>query len=273
MGGFVAALILACLPFAVSAAGGSMALLDAKIDLSDRASLQRGAKLFVNYCLGCHSLGFMRYDRMGRDLGLSDEQVRDNLLLAGDKVGDEMQVALRRDDARAWFGVAPPDLSVIARSRSPDWLYSYLLTFYQDPNPARPFGVNNLVFEDVGMPHVLWTLQGIQMLEKGERPADAQSEHAVELRPTRQGVELHHAVLTESGREVKVVDRLEVGTPGRLGVGPFRSAARDLVNFLAYVGEPAKLVRYRIGFWVLVYLAVFCLLSYALYREYWKDVH
>ena len=273
MGGFIAALILTCLSFAASAAGGSMALLDAKTDLSDRASLQRGAKLFVNYCLSCHSLEFMRYDRMGRDLGLNDEQVRDNLLLAGDKVGDEMQVALRRDDARDWFGVAPPDLSVIARSRGPDWLYSYLLTFYQDPDPARPFGVNNLVFEDVGMPHVLWSLQGIQTLRKGERPADAQSEHAVGLRPTRQGVEVQRAVLTGSGQEVKVVDRLEIDTPGRLGVGPFRSAARDLVNFLTYAGEPAKLVRYRIGFWVLVYLAVFCLLSYALYREYWKDVH
>ena len=250
-----------------------MALLDAKTDLSDKASLQRGAKLFVNYCLSCHSLQFMRYDRMGRDLGLSDEQTRDNLLFAGAKVGDEMRVALRHDEAEGWFGVAPPDLSVIARSRGPDWLYSYLLTFYQDSNPARPFGVNNLVFEDVGMPHVLWSLQGIQMLKRGERPADAQSEHAVGLRPTPEGVELHHAVFTESGEEIKVVDYLQVGTPGRLGVGSFRSAARDIVNFLTYAGEPAKLVRYRIGFWVLVYLAVLCLLSYALYREYWKDVH
>ena len=267
-----ATLALACLPFAAFPAGGGMSLLDAKSDLSDRASLQRGAKLFVNYCLSCHSLKFMRYDRMGRDLGLSDEQVRENLLFAADKVGDEMRVALRPEDAREWFGVAPPDLSVIARSRGPDWLYSYLLTFYQDPNPARPFGVNNLVFTDVGMPHVLWSLQGIQTLEKGERPAGAKSERPVKLEATREGVALHQAVVTDSGEEVKVVDRLAVTTPGGLGAGAFRSAARDIVNFLTYAGEPAKMVRYRVGLWVLAYLAIFFLLSCLLYREYWKDV-
>ena len=266
-------LVLACLPLAANAAGGGMALLDANSRVSDRGSLQRGAKLFANYCSGCHSLQFMRYNRMGRDLGLSDQQVMDNLVFTGAKVGDEMRVALRRDDAKEWFGVAPRDLSVIARSRGPDWLYSYLLTFYQDGNPARPFGVNNLVFTEVGMPHVLWSLQGIQTLEKGERPADAKSEHAVRLEATKLGVDLHHVVLNESGEERKVVDRLVIGAPGSLGVGAFRSAARDIVNFLTYAGEPAKLVRYRMGFWVLVYLAIFFLLSYALYREYWKDVH
>lgn len=250
-----------------------MALLDAKTDLSDRASLQRGAGLFMNYCSGCHSLEFMRYDRMGRDLGLSDAQVIENLVFSGGKVGDEVLTALRREDAKEWFGVAPPDLSVIARARGPDWLYSYLLTFYQDPNPARPFGVNNLVFSGVGMPHVLWSLQGVQSLEKGERPAGARLEHAVRLEATKEGVNLHHLVQDESGAESRVVDRLVVSTPGSLGVGPFRSAARDIVNFLTYVGEPAKLVRYRIGFWVLAYLGFFIVLSFVLYREYWKDVH
>lgn len=250
-----------------------MALLDANTNLSDRASLQRGAKLFANYCSGCHSLDFMRYNRMARDLGLSEGQVMENLVFTGAKVGDEMRIALRREDAREWFGVAPPDLSVIARSRGPDWLYSYLLTFYRDPNPARPFGVNNLVFTEVGMPHALWSLQGIQSLELGERPAGAKSEHAVRLEATGQGVDLHKIVVDESGEERKVVDRLVTGTPGSLGVGAFRSASRDIVNFLSYAGEPAQLVRYRMGFWVLVYLAVFFLLSYALYREYWKDVH
>ena len=266
-------LALACLPIVADAAGGGMALLDANTNLSDRASLQRGAKLFANYCSGCHSLDFMRYNRMARDLGLSEGQVMENLVFTGAKVGDEMRVALRREDAREWFGVAPPDLSVIARSRGPDWLYSYLLSFYRDPNPARPFGVNNLVFTGVGMPHALWSLQGVQSLEMGERPAGAKLEHAVRLEATKQGVDLHKIVVDESGEERKVVDRLVMGTPGSLGVGAFRSAARDIVNFLSYAGEPAQLVRYRMGFWVLVYLAVFFLLSYALYREYWKDVH
>ena len=266
-------LVFACIPLAANAAGSGMALLDASTNLSDRASLQRGAKLFANYCSGCHSLQFMRYNRIVRDLGLSEGQVMENLVFTGAKVGDEMRVALRREDAREWFGAAPPDLSVIARSRGPDWLYSYLLTFYRDENPARPFGVNNLVFTGVGMPHVLWSVQGIQSLEKGERPAGAKLEHAVRLEATKQGVDLHYIVENESGEERKVVDRLVVGTPGSLGVGAFRSAARDIVNFLTYAGEPAKLVRYRMGFWVLVYLAIFFLLSYALYREYWKDVH
>ena len=266
-------LTFACLPFAASAAGGGLGLLHANTNLSDRASLQRGAKLFVNYCSGCHSLEFMRYNRMARDLGLSDQQVMENLIFTSAKVGDEMRVALRRENAKEWFGAAPPDLSVIARSRGPDWLYSYLLTFYRDPNPARPFGVNNLVFTDVGMPHVLWSLQGIQTLEKGERPSTAKSEHTVRLEATKHGLNLHNIVLDESGEEHKVVDRLVIGTPGGLETGPFRSAARDVVNFLTYVGEPAKLVRYRMGFWVLVYLAIFFVLSYALYREYWKDVH
>ncbi len=250
-----------------------MALLKANTNLSDRASLQRGAKLFANYCSGCHSLHFMRYNRMARDLGLSDGQVTENLLFTGAKVGDEMRIALRREDAREWFGAAPPDLSVIARSRGPDWLYSYLLTFYQDPNPARPFGVNNLVFTGVGMPHALWSLQGIQTLQKGDRPASVKSEQAVRLEATGQGVNLHQIVVDESGEQTRVVDRLVVATPGSLGVGAFRSAVRDVVNFLTYAGEPAKLVRYRMGFWVLVYLAILFVLSYALYREYWKDVH
>lgn len=270
---FAAVLVLLCLPLAVPAAGGGPVLLSANADLSDRASLQRGAQLFVNYCSGCHSLEYMRYDRMGRDLGLRDEQVLENFVFSGGKVGDEMRVALRDRDAREWFGATPPDLSVIARSRGPDWLYSYLVTFYRDPNPARPFGVNNLVFEGVGMPHVLWSLQGIQSLEKGERPAGVKSEHALRLEATREGVALHGVVRDASGEETRVVDRLRVTVPGSLGVGPFRSAARDIVNFLTYVGEPAKLVRYRIGFWVLAYLIVFFVLSWVLYREYWKDVH
>ena len=128
-------------------AGGDLGLLDANVNLEDSASLQRGAGLYVNYCLGCHSLSFMRYDRMGRDLGLTDGQVSENLLFAADKVTAPMSIAMRPEAARNWFGVAPPDLSVISRARGPDWLYTYLTTFYADSNPSRPFGVNNVVFE------------------------------------------------------------------------------------------------------------------------------
>ena len=268
----MAVLVLVCAPVCTFAAS-SVELLDARVDLDDRASLQRGAKLFVNYCLSCHSLKFMRYNRMGRDLGLTDEQVSANLLFAADKVVEEMNVALRDSDAKKWFGVAPPDLSVIARARSPDWLYSYLVGFYQDTDSSRPFGVNNVVFQDVAMPHVLWSLQGIQTLTRGARPPDIESEHATALRTVGAVLEIHNSAETKAGEHVEVVDKLEVTRAGTLSPGQYRQVARDIVNFLTYVGEPAKLTRYRVGFWVLVYLLAFFALSYSLYKEYWKDVH
>ena len=273
MGGFVAALILACLPFAVSAAGGSMALMDAKIDLSDRASLQRGAKLFVNYCLSCHALGFMRYDRMGRDLGLTDEQVGGNLLYAADKVTAPMTIAMRPEAARRWFGVAPPDLSVISRARGPDWLYSYLTTFYSDSNPSRPFGVNNVVFADVGMPHVLAPLHGRQEYVRGDAPADAKEMRMLGLAVDGDDVLVRKSATMPDGSRVAVVDRLTVTEPGEMAPREYRRAMRDLVNFLAYAGEPSRIERQAVGFWVVLFLIVLALLLRALYKEYWKDVH
>ena len=263
----MAVLVLVCAPVCTFAAS-SVELLDARVDLDDRASLQRGPKLFVNYCLSCHSLKFMRYNRMGRDLGLTDEQVSANLLFAADKVVEEMNVALRDSDAKKWFGVAPSDLSVIARARSPDWLYSYLVGFYQDTDSSRPFGVNNVVFQDVAMPHVLWSLQGIQTLDQGARPPDIESEHATALRTVGAVLEIHNSAETKAGEHVEVVDKLEVTRAGTLSPGQYRQVARDIVNFLTYVGEPAKLTRYRVGFWVLVYLLAFFALSYSLYKEY-----
>jgi ubiquinol-cytochrome c reductase cytochrome c1 subunit len=269
----VVAILLAAMPVLGLAAGAKTELLEAKTDLSDKASLQRGAKMFVNFCLGCHSASFMRYNRMGQDLGLTDEQVMDNLLFAGDKVVEKMQVAMLPQDAAKWFGVSPPDLSVIARARSPDWLYSYLVTFYQDDDPVRPFGVNNIVFEDVAMPHVLWSQQGIQQYVEGDRPANVQSEHLRKLEAVGADILLHKTLLLEDGTHEEVVDRLSATRPGAMEPGQFRRAARDLVNFLVYVSEPAQLVRYKIGTWVLVFLAGLFVLSYALYKEYWKDVH
>jgi ubiquinol-cytochrome c reductase cytochrome c1 subunit len=271
----IVALIAALVPGQVLAAGG-VGLLMADVDLGDSASLQRGAKLFMNYCSGCHGLSFMRYNRMGRDIGISDELLKDNLLFTGEKVEDKITTAMRAGDAAGWFGVAPPDLSVVARSRGPDWLYSYLVTFYADDNPSRPFGVNNLVFPDVGMPHVLWSLQGHQVLQRAERPEHVVAEHPRALEVAGDKLRLHTALEIEDGDHVRheeVVDLFEVTQPGKMSPAKFRKAAGDITNFLTYVGEPAKLVRYQLGVWVLAFLAVLFFLARALYKEYWRDVH
>jgi len=242
----IIALLLLCAPV-VHAGEPEVALLHANVDLGDRASLQRGAKLFVNYCLSCHSAKFMRYNRMASDLGLTDAEVKKNMMFAADKVGSLMKVSMAAGDAKAWFGKAPPDLSVIARYRTPDWLYSYFLSFYADPDPARPFGVNNLVFKDVAMPHVLAGLQGIQVRKKDE-------ERHGHARPS-----IHQL--------------LKLQSPGTLNPAQYARAVGDLVNFLVYLGEPAKLVRYRLGVWVLLFLIVLFFLSRSLYKAYWKDIH
>ena len=247
-GALAVAILTAAMAFSAPGlgAGAGVPLLEARVDLEDQASLQRGAKLFVNYCLSCHSSSFMRYNRLGRDLGLTPEQVKDNLLLAGEKVVDQMKVSMKDEDAARWFGNAPPDLSVIARARGADWLYTYLMTFYRDPD--RPFGANNLAFPEVAMPHVLVELQGVQTLKPPPEGADG------------------HAPMTVS-------QMLELESAGSMNPGEFRKAMRDLTSVLVYLAEPAKLERYQIGFWVLVFLAVFFYLSRKLYKEYWKDVH
>ena len=233
------------------AAGGNVQLLDAKINLRDRASLQHGGKLFVNYCLSCHSLSYMRYNRLGKDLGLSDKQVKENLIFVDTKIGSTMTSALNKEDAIRWFGVAPPDLSVVARSRGADWLYSYLLSFYEDPK--RPLGVNNLVFPQVSMPHVLAPLQGVQTLVPDEYNKNDKGHELVSNKP--------------------ITSRFQLKTAGSMDEAEYRRAARDLTNFLVYVGEPAQLDRYRLGFWVIIFLIVFLWLARSLYKEYWKDVH
>ncbi len=156
----IVAFLLATAPLLGLAAGGGVHLDEADIDVSDQASLQRGAKFFVNYCLSCHSAKFQRYNRLARDLGLTEDEVKDNLMFTTDKIGDTMTIAMTDANAEAWFGVVPPDLSLIARARGVDYIYTYLRSFYVDE--ARPFGVNNVVFKDVGMPHVMWELQGMQ---------------------------------------------------------------------------------------------------------------
>lgn len=232
------------IPTAALAAGGGYDTLPARVDLDDRKSLQRGARTFINYCLSCHSASFMRYNRMGDDLGLTEAQVTENLMFTTDKVGNTMDVAFSPEDAQTWFGVTPPDLSVIARARGEDWLYTYLMTFYKDE--SRPFGVNNLMFPAVGMPHVFESLQGIQR-----------------LKPLAEGAQPPSNPLRA----------LEIETPGSRSSGQFSKDMRDLVAFLVYMGEPAKLERYDLGMKVIFFLLIFLWAARALKKEYWKDVH
>jgi len=244
----ILAVLLAAVPLAAMAAGGGVHLDSADIDLRDKASLQRGAKYYFNYCAGCHSLQYMRYNRMARDLDLTEQQVMDNLMFAGDKIGNNIKIAMSPTQSAAWFGVAPPDLTMITRAKKNgiDWLYSYLRSFYTDP--SRPWGVNNIVFPDVGMPHVLWELQGFQTAVFREET-------------------------DEYGNKKKIFERFELETPGELTPPEYDKMVRDLVNFLTYTGEPVQLERRQLGIYVLLFLAVFFVLAYLMKKEYWKDVH
>lgn len=236
---------------ACEAAGGEGAMMSMDVDLSDKKSLQRGARTFVNYCLSCHSAAFMRYNRLGKDLHISKEVLKKNFMFGTDKEGDTMTVALNRQEAERYFGVAPPDLSVTARARGADWLYTYFMTFYRDPK--RPTGVNNLAFKDTAMPHALWELQGWQEPVYQER-------------------------LNQQGKPVQVIDRLEVVEAPPPKPAPYQDedyerTVRDLVNFMVYLGEPAKLKRKVIGAWVIVYLLGLLGILWLLKREYWRDIH
>jgi ubiquinol-cytochrome c reductase cytochrome c1 subunit len=237
------------LPSMAFASSGGFELFSANNDITDKASLQAGAKLFVNYCMGCHSAQYVRFQRIGKDLGLSDKELKQNLMFSAEKVGETMTIAMDKDDAERWFGVMPPDLSVIARARGTDWLYTYMLTFYLDP--SRPLGVNNLVFKDVGMPHVLWERQGWQ------KP-------------------VYETVTDEKGNTHEVVigvDLVDKTDEAKAKADQYRKDVRDLVNFLEYIGEPAKLERYDLGWKVILFLLIFLGFAYALKKEYWRDVH
>ena len=243
----IAGMVMAIVaPLSWAAGGQGPALAPAPVDVSDQLSLQRGVRLFANYCLSCHAADYMRYNRVARDLGLTDEQVLDNLVFTDAKVGDTMTVAMPMDQASRWFGKAPPDLSVIARARGADWLYAYLRGFYLDP--SRPMGVNNLYFKDVGMPHVLWELQGWQAA-KFENVED------------------------EHGHVTRVFKGFELVEPGSMTPKEYDRAVRDLVNFLVYVGEPSALQRRELAPYVIAFLILFTILAYLLKKEYWRDVH
>jgi ubiquinol-cytochrome c reductase cytochrome c1 subunit len=251
----LACALLAAPLAAVAAEGAKLDRLPADVNPNDPVSLQRGAQVYVNYCIGCHSAGYMRYNRL-QELGLSEQQIRDNLIFTGAKVGELMKTAMEARDSKEWFGAPPPDLSVIARSRSShagsgaDWLYSYLRGFYRDP--SRPTGWNNTVFPNVGMPHVLWQLQGEQRLETQVRTIPIGTKGDV-----------------RKFEEQKLV----LAKPGAMKTADYDRLVADLVNFLSYVGEPVRQWRIDLGIWVLVVLGVFVVLSYLIKKEYWKDLH
>jgi len=238
----IASILLLAPGLASASGGGGFHLEDADIDLADKESLQRGAKYFVDHCMGCHSLKYMRYNRMGEDLGLDEVRVRRDFIFdTKTKPGDAMVSAMRPEDGEQWFGTEVPDLTLVTRWRSPDWVFTYLKGFYADE--SRSYGVNNTVFPDVGMPHVLAGLQGLQK-----------------------------AVYTE-GEGHGSLERLEApARPGHLSAKEYDGMVRDLTNFLAYAGEPMKLERRRLGLYVLLFLGVLFALAYALKKEYWKDI-
>jgi len=232
---------LAAVSFAgvAQAEEGGMEPMNIRVD--DVASLQRGSRLFFNYCSGCHSLQFMRYSRIAEDLKLDEKEVQASLIFTGAKIGDKATNQMPPALAATWFGKAPPDLSLEARAKGSDWIYHYLKSFYLDP--SRPVGWNNTVFPNVSMPNPLWELQGLQVaVKKGE------------------------------GGESEI-EKLEIKTPGRVSEAQYDEAVRDITAFLTYAGEPAALKRTSMGVWVLLYLAFFTFLAWLLKHEFWKDVH
>jgi ubiquinol-cytochrome c reductase cytochrome c1 subunit len=240
------AFLVFLVPMFALASSENVHLDKANIDPTNKESLQRGARTFVNYCMGCHSAKYERYSRLARDLGISEDAVMQNLMFTGEKIGDHMDTAMNSGDAKSWFGAPPPDLTLVARVRGVDWLYTYLRSFYRDD--ARPFGVNNEVFNNVGMPNVLWQLQG-------------------EQEP------VYETVTDEDGHEHKVLESIELNQAGQQSPAEFDRTVRDLVNFLAYMGEPIKQERMALGVKVLLFLLLFFVVAYLLKKEYWKDVH
>ncbi len=244
--------LIAALALLVPVAGfanTAPALEKAPIDIRDVESLQRGAHTFTNYCLSCHSASFMRFNRL-QDLSLTEAQIKENLMFTTDKIGDTMNAAMSSKDAAQWFGAAPPDLTIIARSRGADYLYAYMRGFYRDE--TRPTGWNNTVFDKAGMPHILWEWQGEQRMQ---------------VVKDKNGHEEHKLVLTKPGTMTKIVD-------GKADTADYDRRAADLVNYMVYMAEPVQTKRHQIGAMVILFLSLVLLpLAYFLKKEYWKDVH
>lgn len=243
-------LLCALVPVTAIAAGGASVPHSMAPDLYDQASLQNGMKLYVNYCMGCHSLEYQRFSRAADDLDMPRDLVEDNLIFSPELAyNDQMHIAMNSGDAENWFGAPPPDLSLKTRVRGTDWIYSYLLGFYRDPD--RPTGVNNTVFDLVAMPNVLEPLQGVQELV------------CTKTDPSDQGSTEEHSTCNE----------LQITEQGELEPAEFEEAVYDLTNFLAYVGEPSKLKAQALAPKVLIFIFIFGVMAYLLKREYWRDIH
>ena len=236
--------LMTLVPSLVFAAGPTVPLDEAEVDLHDKASLQRGAQLYMNYCLGCHQLQYHRYNRTFEDLGIPQELGEENLQFTGQKAGDRITNNMSTEAASNWFGTAAPDLTNVARVRGADWIYTYLRSFYTDD--SRPFGVNNAVFPNVGMPHVLQELQGVPEKTYEERMID--------------------------GKMKDVYVGIKTDGSGRLSESEYDQAALDLTSFLVYMGEPMLLEQRRIGWFVVGFLLIFTLLAWFLKKEFWKDL-
>ncbi len=245
------ALIAAVLPSLAIAAGAGVPLDEHRTDLTDKASLQRGAQTFMNYCMGCHSLEHARYNRIAKDLDIPEAMMMEHLVFDTDKkFGDLATIGMQQEDSKRWFGATPPDLTLVARVRRPDWLYTYLRSFYEDP--SRPWGVNNVVFKDVGMPHVLADLQGVQKLGTAD-------------------VTVGYDTLTGQPITEEQEHTLYIAEEGTLTAEEYDDLVFDLVNFMTYVAEPIAVERERLGWWVLLFLAIFFVPVYLLNKEMWRD--
>lgn len=240
----IIALVIFAFSFGAHAVEGAFPLQKANVDVFNLESVRRGAGYFVDYCMGCHSIKHLRYSRVGRDLEIKDEVLRKDIMPEGAKVHESFLTSMHPEDAVKWFGVAPPDLSLVARARGADWLYSYLKGFYVDQSPTRPTGVNNLYFKDVAMPNVFWDLQGLQ------KPV----------------INLHE------GSRSPVIERLEKVSKGKLSDEEFDQTMSDLVAFLVYAAEPAQYARLSLGKYVIFVLLVLAVILFKLKKEYWKDI-
>ncbi len=239
----IIALVFFAFSFGAQAVEGGFPLQKADVDVFDLESVRRGAGYFVDYCMGCHSIKHLRYSRVGKDLKMKDEDLRKDIMPEGAKVHESFLTAMDPEDAIKWFGVAPPDLSLVARARGADWVYSYLKGFYIDQSPTRPTGVNNVYFKDVAMPNVFWDLQGLQ----------------------KAVINIHDGS--------PVIDRLEKVSKGKMSEEEFDQTMSDLVAFLDYAAEPAQYSRLSLGKYVIFVLLVLLVILFKLKKEYWKDIH
>lgn len=267
---FAASVLVLAMPLSAQASGGghNPFIKPAHIDLNNHAAIQRGAKYFTNYCMGCHSAKYVRYQLL-KQVGLTEDQIKENLIFDGSKVGGQMKIAMPTADGAGFFGAPAPDLTLEARLRGSDWIYSYLTNFYGDD--SRPMGVNNTVFPNVGMPNILWELEGVKA--PVYQYAVKHDGHIVATFEDEEEAKAEAAAKGEGYKVDRHVERLELIKPGKLTPAEFDQVARDLTAYLTYIAEPVKLERQTLGVKVVLFLVLFSVLAYLMKKEWWKDIH